>query len=185
MWHKPTIRRQIVSRQTLHVGPCQMANYAGPASCIVRHLQVNGQMTPQLYLIWSIHLASGTGWLFWESRHLNKKFPQNIIWTKIPYGAMKKGPSKKREMNYNWRASHEVCIDLCPWTIFKQQASPIVKSEQLNPWALLHPLFLCFPSVSNLFKMDKAFWTSRPQVFMNIFWRTNTQCVLYFSLHMC
>ena len=41
--------------------------------------------------------------------------------------------SEKREMKYNWRASHEVCIDLCPWTIFKQQASAIVKSEQLKP----------------------------------------------------
>ena len=158
MWHKPTIRRQIVSRQTIHVGPCQMANYAGPASCIVRHLQVNGQMTPQLYLIWSIHFKPQDLDFYFEKADTSSKSCQRKL-VGLKYGAIKE--SKKREMNYNWRAIHEVCIDLCPWTIFKQQASAIVKSEQLKPWALLHPLFLCFPSMSNLFKMDKAFWSSR------------------------
>ena len=36
---------------------------------------------------------------------------------------------------------------LYAWAISKQQASSIVKSEQLQPQALLYPLFLYFPSL--------------------------------------
>ena len=119
-----------------------------------------------------------------------QKFPEKISWTKIPYGAMKKGPSKKREMNYNWRSSYEVCIDLCPWTIFKQH--PL---SRVNNWTPGHCFTLSF-SVSPLCLIfsrwtklsghpgPRSSWTFFGEQILNVFCISPSTCVRAFAFHL-